>query len=103
MLYLNLYFVLPLECDGTTWGVDCLQPCVCDLNHTEKCNNVDGSCQCKAGWERQTCDTDVVECDADPNPCNDPLKDCSNSIGSFVCSCKSGYRIDASLTCHGKF
>ena len=93
--------IVIVECDGKTWGVDCLQPCDCVLEHTEKCNNVDGSCQCKEGWERQKCDIDVDECD-NPNPCNDPLKKCTNTEGSFTCACKSGCSIDATLTCHGR-
>ena len=42
---------------------------------------------------------DVNECSADSNPCDDNA-DCSNTEGSYSCSCKSGFTGNGT-TCQG--
>ena len=44
--------------------------------------------------------TDIDECAMLPNPCD---QICTNSEGSFVCSCNDGYVLDDDQTsCNGK-
>ena len=48
-----------------------------------------------------SCDNDTNECE-DTNVCGDEYKDCINTIGSFTCSCKTGYTLDTDgTTCIG--
>ena len=50
-----------------------------------------------------SCDNDTNECE-DTNVCDDEYKDCINTIGSFTCSCKSGYTLDTDgTTCIGMY
>ena len=46
--------------------------------------------------------TDIDECDTNTSTCEQL---CSNTIGSFVCSCLDGYRLNITdnSTCDGKF
>ena len=46
--------------------------------------------------------TDINECTANTSTCEQL---CSNTIGSFVCSCVDGYRLNITdnSTCDGKF
>ena len=32
------------------FGAGCLKHSKCNVNNTESCSNVDGTCQCKLGW-----------------------------------------------------
>jgi len=57
------------------------------------------TCACTAAWEGATCETDVNECD--DSPCH-PQASCSNSPGSFSCTCNSGFSGDG-FTCTGSF
>ena len=43
--------------------------------------------------------TDIDECSADSNPC-DVNADCTNSDGSYSCTCKQGFTGDGA-TCQG--
>ena len=45
--------------------------------------------------------TDIDECSAEPNPC-DENADCVNIDGSFSCTCKEGFTGDGK-TCQGAF
>ena len=44
--------------------------------------------------------TDTDECSADSKPC-DENADCTNSEGSYSCTCKQGFTGDGT-TCEGK-
>ena len=48
-----------------------------------------------------TCSSDIDECATDDHTC-DVNADCSNTNGSFTCSCISGYSGDG-MTCSGWF
>ena len=97
------HFVIFSECDDTHYGNDWPLTCSCVAANTRSCDHVDGTCTCNAGWEGTICTDDINECTALTNPCNDPLKTCTNTQGSYECSCISGYRINANLECTGKF
>jgi len=43
---------------------------------------------------------DIDECASSPSPCD---QGCSNSVGSYTCSCVSGFRLGSNgKTCNGK-
>ena len=45
--------------------------------------------------------TDIIECNTNNGGCS---QQCSNSAGSFLCSCSSGYSLNGDgFTCDGKF
>ena len=48
------------------------------------------------------CDTDINECQ-EPNKCGDELKVCANNVGSYTCTCMSGYTLSDNGTCVGRF
>ena len=83
---------------------ECSEINECHSNAT--CSNTDGSyscscnsgyrgdgkaCRCQEGYEGNLC-LDIDECSGD-NEC-DPNASCSNTDGSYICSCNSGYRGD---------
>ena len=45
-------------------------------------------------------ESDIDECSADPSPC-DAKADCTNSDGSFSCTCKQGFTGDG-VSCQGR-
>ena len=47
-----------------------------------------------------TISSDIDECSADSSPC-DENADCTNSDGSYSCTCKQGFTGDGA-TCNGK-
>ncbi|KAG8174977.1 hypothetical protein JTE90_004709 [Oedothorax gibbosus] len=59
----------------------------------EQCQN-GGSCSkpnhcaCAPGWTGKTCTTDVDECTTGKSACD---HDCTNTQGSYKCSCRGGY------------
>ena len=57
-------------------------------------------CVCKAGWEGTDCNSDVNEC-SDANICGDINKVCTNTKGSYTCSCRDGYQSQDDGTCTG--
>ncbi|XP_072048085.1 uncharacterized protein [Amphiura filiformis] len=49
-------------------------------------------CNCNGtGYEGILCHKDIDECDCDKDNCNPVNGTCTNTIGSFTCSCKAGY------------
>lgn len=54
------------------WG-SCVQP---------------GRCHCPAGWQGNTCQTDVDECSAGGSSCP---QCCVNTAGSYWCQCREGH------------
>lgn len=73
--------------DDYHFGLNCSQPCVCNVSNTDVCDRDNGTCYCKAGWEGVTCDDDVDEC-AQTGACRGPLERCQNTQGSFLCLCE---------------
>ncbi|XP_070571017.1 epidermal growth factor-like protein 7 isoform X2 [Ptychodera flava] len=79
-------------CDG--WEEDngqCIRP-VCD----PPCQNggtcvAPNDCNCPAEYEGQICDSDINECSGSHGGCDSI---CTNTIGSFYCSCPSGYTLN---------
>ena len=57
-----------------------------------------GSCSCKPGWQGVTCSDDVNECQS--SPCGDHAT-CSNTEGSHLCSCDTGYTKNRDGVCRG--
>ncbi|KAI8518112.1 negative regulation of Notch signaling pathway, partial [Branchiostoma belcheri] len=69
----------------------CLQP-VCSKPCVHgRCIRPD-TCECRRGWSGDVCDTDENECDADAHGCE---QECVNSKGSFICTCRAGYRLNS--------
>ncbi|HIA00450.1 MAG TPA: hypothetical protein EYN66_00800, partial [Myxococcales bacterium] len=95
--------------DGTTdlTPVDPCDPNPCQNNGT--CSVIssmvseagEAVCDCAdTGFEGKTCETDVDECTADPNPCADTANtNCSNNDGGYDCNCSAGYEADADAAC----
>ncbi|XP_030071921.1 uncharacterized protein LOC115478588 isoform X2 [Microcaecilia unicolor] len=54
-------------------------------------------CYCPINWQGKTCATDVDECSAGLGRCNEKAT-CSNTLGSYTCSCNQGYKGDG-FTC----
>ncbi|PVD26142.1 hypothetical protein C0Q70_13810 [Pomacea canaliculata] len=73
--------------DDYHFGLNCSQPCVCNVSNTDVCDRDNGTCYCKAGWEGVTCDDDVDEC-RQTGACRGPLERCQNTQGSFLCLCE---------------
>ena len=91
------------ECTSNTFGDSCSQPCTCVAANTVNCNNVNGSCTCKSGWNGTNCDEDINEC-LDLTICDSvPNSSCQNNNGGYDCVCDSGYTKNASNLCESKF
>uniref|UniRef100_A0AC34GEI0 EGF-like domain-containing protein n=1 Tax=Panagrolaimus sp. ES5 TaxID=591445 RepID=A0AC34GEI0_9BILA len=46
-------------------------------------------CLCDSGWKGERCETDINECENDPNLCAHGI--CINSPGSYFCRCLTGF------------
>ncbi|OXB63967.1 hypothetical protein ASZ78_006838 [Callipepla squamata] len=89
-------------------------PDPCYNEGTVRCEDLKGDfyCECKRGWQGKTCDkdgvrgekltavfsfgTDIDECKDQHGGCN---QICLNKLGSYHCSCYSGYALKDSKTC----
>ena len=89
------------ECDSTHYGVNCAQTCSCVAGNSEVCDKINGACTCASGWTGSTCSENIDECQT-ANICNDTLKTCSDTAGSFTCSCIDGYTVNTDNVCIGK-
>jgi hypothetical protein len=89
------------ECRLPTWGENCANQCSCTGRGADRCDRVKG-CICEAGWQGDTCDVDVNECDITENVCSESRKECVNTQGSFSCNCRKGYTEKGNGTCQGK-
>ncbi|XP_030850244.1 uncharacterized protein LOC100889793 [Strongylocentrotus purpuratus] len=82
-----------LHVDGFTCiDIDECASSPCNENGTWTCYNLENAydCLCHVGWRGMNCELDVDECQ-EGSPCN---QSCTNSPGSFVCSCNPGYYLD---------
>ncbi|XP_019850443.1 PREDICTED: uncharacterized protein LOC105312253 isoform X2 [Amphimedon queenslandica] len=69
----------------------------CDPICYNSCNRCTGClapyrCQCQAGYTGSTCCSDYNECNVKNGGCE---QNCHNTVGSFYCSCRSGYSISS--------
>lgn len=87
------------ECDESHWGLNCANICKCGQGAL-RCDRSKG-CVCKNGWSEPSCNVDVDECAQTPNVCNDVNKECTNTIGSYECSCRDGFQLDQNEMCEG--
>ncbi|XP_053372749.1 uncharacterized protein LOC123561027 [Mercenaria mercenaria] len=78
-------------CAFPSFGEDCVSTCRCGRGSL-RCDPVHG-CVCKDGWTGTNCETDINEC-LITNVCEDANKICSNTIGSYKCACRSGYKLE---------
>ena len=98
--YIKLFFS---ECGSNNWGTSCAQTCLCDMAKTSDCNNVDGNCTCKTGWQGATCVEDVNECTDNLTICiTIPNSQCNNLNGSYECNCVTGYEKLTNGNCQGR-
>lgn len=56
-------------------------------------------CVCEAGWTGDRCDIDKDECST--FPCTGDNVQCTNTPGSYVCDCETGYKKDMNESCIG--
>ncbi|XP_052249684.1 uncharacterized protein LOC127857318 [Dreissena polymorpha] len=77
-------------CPSWKYGVGCARDCGCNTTNSLSCSNTNGTCTCKNGWEKDSCTTDVNECEANKTICGDSLKTCKNELGSHTCDCRDG-------------
>ncbi|XP_060592999.1 uncharacterized protein LOC132747595 [Ruditapes philippinarum] len=89
------------ECDSTHFGVNCVQTCSCVAANTDVCDKISGECTCAGGWTGTTCNENIDECQT-TNICNDTLKTCADTDGSYTCSCIEGYTANSDNVCIDK-
>ncbi|XP_078574846.1 uncharacterized protein LOC144861038 isoform X2 [Branchiostoma floridae x Branchiostoma japonicum] len=80
-------------CSPGEFGPNCANTCHC-ADGDSVCPADTGVCTtggCADGWVGGSCKTDVDECDTDVDNCH-IYATCSNSAGSFNCSCNLGYQ-----------
>ncbi|XP_035691377.1 uromodulin-like [Branchiostoma floridae] len=53
-------------------------------------------CVCRSGYTGSCCQSDINECHSNNGGCN---QICTNTWGSYRCSCRPGYRLSGSRTC----
>ncbi|KAK7482987.1 hypothetical protein BaRGS_00025764, partial [Batillaria attramentaria] len=83
-------------CPPMRYGPDCQLTCTCG-GRGRGCHPVRG-CVCEDGWTGVYCEEDVDECSQIPSVCGgDQL--CTNTRGSYTCSCLDGYRLNLTDTC----
>ncbi|CAH1256822.1 MEGF10 [Branchiostoma lanceolatum] len=82
-------------CQPGHFGVDCTGTCHC-ASGASVCYSQSGVCSsggCVQGWEGRNCHEDIDECNSNNHVCNTNAK-CTNTAGSFSCSCNAGYQGD---------
>jgi len=80
ILFLSSVYLMGQE----GWEPDPCADIVCEENGT--C--VEGLCECDAGYEGDSCETNIDDCD--PDPClNGGI--CTDGVDSYSCECVDGY------------
>ena len=87
-------------CLEGTFGAECSQNCTCNTRNTVACNTTSGECQCEPGWTGAACGTDVDEC-AGSSPVCPQHSNCTDTDGSFLCLCETGYYKNSTGMCEG--
>ncbi|KAK2190852.1 hypothetical protein NP493_66g04024 [Ridgeia piscesae] len=86
-------------CLSGTWGKDCQRDCNCRDSDTV-CKVTTGCEECPAGFSGGDCHDDINECDNRDNPC-DEHANCTNTVGTFKCSCHVGFTQFNATVCQG--
>ncbi|XP_078611122.1 epidermal growth factor-like protein 7 isoform X1 [Branchiostoma floridae x Branchiostoma japonicum] len=86
--YYTTYYREYVCCPGWT-GSNCTTA-VCSRGCYNGACTAPGVCSCRTGWQGSTCGTDIDECAANIHGCDHI---CTNTRGSFVCSCRPGYSL----------
>ena len=74
----------------------CHFKCPCDHVNTASCDQSEGICYCKPGWQGYDCTDDIDECTLETDNRTDiPNSHCVNYNGHFQCICNTGYQISA--------
>ncbi|XP_062866452.1 growth arrest-specific protein 6 [Trichomycterus rosablanca] len=71
---------------------DQCSPNPCNHQGTVRCEDKKGEflCHCFTGWEGPKCEQDVNECSNENGRCD---QECTNTKGSYRCSCRDGYKL----------
>uniref|UniRef100_A0A8C8DVM8 Growth arrest-specific protein 6 n=1 Tax=Oryzias sinensis TaxID=183150 RepID=A0A8C8DVM8_9TELE len=77
---------------------DQCSPSPCSATGTVRCEDKKGDflCHCFTGWTGAACEEDVNECSTANGGCD---HECNNTVGSYRCSCRQGYRLDGRHMC----
>ena len=86
-------------CPDLTYGVECRERCTCN-GRGVSCHSVRG-CVCESGWTGLQCQQDVDECQERLDACGGGQV-CSNTNGSYICTCHDGYTLNDNSVCQGK-
>ncbi|WAR21595.1 FBN2-like protein, partial [Mya arenaria] len=90
--YINIQGGSCEMCGAFRYGDSCAEQCPCSSTTAEACDHVSGNCTCKSNWQGTHCDKDVDECSFSGNVCSEKIhSSCSNTAGSFICTCDSGF------------
>ncbi|XP_023930883.1 fibrillin-1 [Lingula anatina] len=84
-------------CDSLHWGAGCSNLCDCSARST-RCDSVIGCTDCVPGYEGQNCNNDIDECALNATLCGVNAQ-CSNTQGSYDCTCLAGYTKNSSGVC----
>ncbi|CAI8026321.1 Epidermal growth factor-like protein 8 [Geodia barretti] len=85
--------IVPVCCNGYQGnGVDCTPICTGDCSNRGTCVAPE-VCDCQDGWTGNQCSEDFDECAA--GVCTN----CTNSVGSFQCTCPDGITLSPGQTC----
>ncbi|XP_055859624.1 uncharacterized protein LOC106051838 isoform X2 [Biomphalaria glabrata] len=79
-------------CENFTYGDKCSSACQCVQSNSWFCDNLNGHCICKSGWQGNKCQEDVDECLA-AQVCQ-PNSECVNTLGSYNCMCRVGFYLN---------
>ncbi|XP_062583993.1 fibrillin-1-like, partial [Saccostrea cucullata] len=85
-------------CSGTSYGEQCSKTCSCNTVGTADCDNLDGTCICKDGFNGTQCEF-TNECNTGAHNCHLNAS-CLNTIDSYNCSCHVGFYGDG-FNCTG--
>ncbi|XP_072512772.1 growth arrest-specific protein 6 [Salminus brasiliensis] len=77
---------------------DQCSPNPCNHLGTVRCEDKKGEfhCHCFTGWAGPKCAEDVNECSKENGGCD---HECTNSVGSYHCSCRDGYTLSGHHRC----